>query len=55
MKSLKPTGNILTLNFADDVVASRTPEEKKARERVEARNRKNKQKGPEGGKAGKQD
>ena len=48
----KPTGNRLT--FADAVVVAPTPEETKARQRVEARKRKNKQKGPEGGKAGKQ-
>ena len=45
----------LKLTFADAVGAAPTPEEKKARERVEARTRRNKKQGPEGGKAGKKD
>ena len=49
----KPTGNRLT--FADAVAVAPTPEEQKARERAEAQKRKNNQKGPEEGKAGKQD
>ena len=49
----KPTGNRLT--FDDAAAVAPTPEEQKARERVEARKRKNKQKAPEEGKAGKYD
>ena len=44
-----------TLTFADAVAVARTPEEQKARQRAEARNRKNRQKGPEEGKVCKQD
>ena len=43
------------ITIADAVVAVPTPEEKKARERVELRKRRNKKQGPEEGKAGKQD
>ena len=47
----------LKLTFSDAVLvgAAPTPEEKKARERVELRKRRNKKQGPEEGKAGKQD
>ena len=45
----------LNLTFADTGVTAPTPEEKKARERVEEGTQRNKKKGPVEGKAGKQD
>ena len=45
----------LKLTFADAIAVAPTPQEKKARERVEARKRRNTKPDPEGGKAGKKD
>ena len=51
----KPTGHKLRVADAVAVHVAPTPEEQKARERMAARKRKSKEKGPEEGKAGKQD
>ena len=52
--SQPPKHTLKALSFADALIAS-TPEEKKARERVEARKRRNKEQDPEEGKEGDND
>ena len=52
--SQPPKLKLKSPSFADALVAS-TPEEEKARERVEARKRRNKKQDPEEGKEGKKD
>ena len=52
--SQPPKHKLKTLSFVDALV-SPTPEEKKARERVEARKRRNKKQDPEEGNGSKKD